>query len=124
MKKINQLLVVSVLALSTQITQAHVTEDATHVHDGSQMRSTIQAMSPTDRMNFRGAMQTSLEGMTTEERQAFRDSMRTEHGAAQGQGGQHKYGGGSDGSGQGNRHMYGSGSQGSGSGYGRGYGRR
>ncbi len=122
MKKINQLLIISTLALSAQITQAHVTEDATHVHDGSQMRSTIQAMSPTDRMNFRGAMQTSLEGMTVEERQVFRDSMRTEHGAGQGQGNQHKYG--VDGSGQGNRHMYGSGSQGSGNGYGRGYGKR
>ncbi len=126
MKTINQLLAVSALVFGAQAAQAHITEDATHTHEGSQMRSTIQAMSPTDRMNFRGAMQTSLEGMTTEERQVFRDNMRSEQGMGQGQGNQHQYGAGSDGSGQGNRHMYGGGQQGAGAGngYGRGYGKR
>jgi hypothetical protein len=52
-------------------------------------------------------------GMSTEDRQAFRDSMRLENGT--GQGGQHMYGGGSQGMGQGGM---------GGGGYGRGFGRR
>jgi hypothetical protein len=131
MKTTSKLLAMTVLVLSVQVAQAHVTEDATHVHEGSQMRSAIQSMSPTDRLSFRDTMQTSLDGlpvedrqafrdnmrlengMSTEDRQAFRDSMRLENGT--GQGGQHMYGGGSQGMGQGGM---------GGGGYGRGFGRR
>ena len=72
------------------------------------MRSTIQAMSPTDRLAFRSTMQTNLEGVPVEDRQAFRDTMRS-----------------GEGTGQNNQFMHG-GSQGGsqGGGYGRGYGKR
>ena len=131
MKKLTTTLTISALLFGMQAAQAHVTEDATHVHEGSQMRSAIQSMSPTDRLSFRDTMQTSLDGlpvedrqtfrdnmrlengMSTEDRQAFRDSMRLENGT--GQGGQHMYGGGSQGMGQGGM---------GGGGYGRGFGRR
>lgn len=122
MKKTSLILTTSAILMSAFTAQAHVTEDATHVHDGSQMRSTIQAMSPADRLNFRNAMHQNLEGLSTEEKQAFRNRMKSEHGL--GQGNQHKYGSEDGNSRQGNKHMHGSGSQGSGNGYGRGYGRR
>jgi len=135
MKTTNKVLATAILALGTQVAQAYITEDATHVHEGSQMRSTIQAMSPTDRLNFRDTMQTNLEGMSAEDRQAFRDTMRANQGVGEGQGGQHKrgegvgqgtgeqhqYGDSLQGTGQGNKFMHG-GSQGGG--YGRGYGKR
>lgn len=135
MKATNKVLAMTVLVLGTQAAQAHITEDATHVHEGSQMRSTIQSMSPTDRLSFRDTMQTNLEGMSVEDRQAFKDTMRANQGMGEGQGGQHKYGegmgqgtgeqhrygGSSQGTGQGNQFMHG-GSQGGG--YGRGYGKR
>lgn len=113
MKKSINILAISTLLFSVQTVQAHITEDATHTHEGSQMRSTIQAMSPADRMNFRDTMRTNIESMPEENRQAFRDRMRAEHGMSQG-------------SGQRNQYMYGE-QQGAGSGerrgYGRGYGR-
>jgi len=125
MRSINKAFAIATLILGAQAAQAHITEDATHVHEGSQMRSTIQAMSPTDRLNFRDAMQTSVEGMPAEDRQAFRDNMRTEHGAGQAE--QHRYGNGSQEMGQGDQHRYGA-QQGQGTGerhgYGRGYGKR
>lgn len=136
MRIINKALAVSALILTTQMAQAHVTEDVTHTHDGTQMRSTIQAMSPTDRLEFRGTMQTNLEGMPVEDRQAFRDTMRTSQGIGEGQGmgkdmspeerqafrDTRRSG---EGTGQNNQFMHG-GSQGGSQGgdYGRGYGKR
>jgi hypothetical protein len=108
MKTINQLLVISTLTFATQMAQAHITEDIAHTHEGGQLRSTIQAMSPADRLNFQETMRANLEGIPAENRQAFRDNMRSEQGM--GQGNQHMYGGGSGGMG--------------GGGYGRGFGRR
>jgi len=130
MKTTNKVLATAILALGTQVAQAHITEDATHVHEGSQMRSTIQAMSPTDRLNFRDTMQTNLEGMSAEDRQAFRDTMRASQGVGEGQENKHKRGEGMD-QGRGEQHQYGGSLQGTGqgnkfmhSGYGRGYGKR
>ena len=116
MRTINKSLAVAALILGAQVAQAHITEDATHVHEGLQVRSTFQAMSPTDRLNFRDTMRTSVEGMPAEDRQTFRDSMRAEHGMGQGAGQaeQHMYGG-QQGQGQGTGERHG---------YGRGYGKR
>ena len=129
MKKLKTLLTASTLFLSTYAAQAHITEDVTHIHEGGQMRSTIQAMSPADRLNFQGEMRSSLAGMSTEQRHAFRDKTRSEQGMGQGlnqgQDSQHRYGGGSESTGQGNQFMHGSGSGGGlNSGYGRGFGKR
>ena len=44
MKSKNKVLLLTILLLGTQVAQAHITEDTIHIHEGSQMRSTIQAM--------------------------------------------------------------------------------
>lgn len=117
MKKSIKVITSTALLLSAISTQAHISEDMAHTHEQSQMRSTIQAMSPADRLNFKDAMHRNLESMSAEDRQAFKDTMRKNHGMGK----QHQHGGSLQGTGQGNKFMHG-GSHGGG--YGRGYGKR
>ena len=125
MKKSIKVITSTALLLSAISTQAHISEDMAHTHEQSQMRSTIQAMSPADRLNFKDAMHRNLESMSAEDRQAFKDTMRKNHGMGankgEGMGKQHQHDGSLQGTGQGNKFMHG-GSHGGG--YGRGYGKR
>ena len=87
MKKINSILAISTLIFTTQATQAHVTDDLTHVHENHTSRDVLfQSFSPTDRMNFRDETQNNMELMSTQERQTFMDNMNSGQGMGQGMG--------------------------------------
>jgi len=104
MKKINNILAVSTFIFATQITQAHVTDDLTHVHENHTNRDALfQSFSPTDRMNFREETQNNMELMSTQERQTFMNNMNSGQGMGQGmgQGGMGQGGMGQGGMGQG-----------------------
>ena len=150
MKSINQLLIISTLTLSAQITQAHIVDGVEHTHEA---RSHFQTMSATDGLNFRNenqanmglmsaeereafmvemnnganlnrsnqnGMRAQMQSMSTEDRQAFRDNMQSMS-TEDRQAFRDSMGGGQNGMGGMGQGMHG-GSQGGG--YGRGYGRR